>query len=267
MAVGDLMGSSLFNLLILAVADLSFKSRGQMLSRAAAAHALSGTMSIALTALAALGIAVSSKVENATVGGVGIGSLVIAAGYVLGLRLAYYDQRVAARGSEAGQHALPIGNMTLRRAILQYVAAAAAIFAAAPFLAQAAGDLADATGLGKTFIGTTLVALSTSLPELVATLAAVRMGAFDLALGNIFGSNSFNMVLLLPLDLFHPGSLLAAASPTHAITGMCAIVVTSVAVMGQLYQVEKRTRFLEPDAVMMIGLILAALGLVYYLGE
>ena len=56
LAVGDLLGSSLFNLLILAVADLMNSSRGRMLSRESAAHALSAVMSIALTAMAAIAI-------------------------------------------------------------------------------------------------------------------------------------------------------------------------------------------------------------------
>ncbi len=63
MAVGDLMGSSLFNLLILGILDLSHHSRGRMLSRASAAHALSATLSIALTALAAMSILVGLAVR------------------------------------------------------------------------------------------------------------------------------------------------------------------------------------------------------------
>ena len=54
------------------------------------------------------------------------------------------------------------------------------------------------------------MAITTSLPELVASIAAVRLGAFDLAIGNTFGSNAFNMVLFVPLDAFHEGPLFAA---------------------------------------------------------
>jgi cation:H+ antiporter len=160
---------------------------------------------------------------------------------------------------------VPASHLTLPIAITGYVVAAVAIVVAAPFLARAADRLAELSGLGGTFVGTTLVALSTSLPELVATAAAVRMGAFDLALGNIFGSNAFNMVLLVPLDAVYPGALLAAVSPTHALTGVSTILVTAVAVMGQLYHVEKRRFFLEPDAVLVIGLVLGTLLLLYAL--
>jgi cation:H+ antiporter len=87
----------------------------------------------------------------------------------------------------------------------------------------------------------------------------------DLAIGNIFGSNAFNMLLLAPLDAVQPGSLFAAISPIHALSCFSAILVTTVAVMGQLYQVENRRRFVEPDALLMLALIFGALLLVHQL--
>jgi cation:H+ antiporter len=220
-----------------------------------------------VTALAALGILLGPRLGPFTVAGVGVGSLSILVAYALGIRLVYYDQRFAA--GQQRQNALvlvPARSSTLTRAILGFALAAVAIFAAAPFLARAAGQLAEWTGLGNTFVGTTLVALCTSLPELVASLAAVRLGAFDLALGNVFGSNAFNMVLLVPLDLAYPGSLLAGVSPTHALTCLATILATAVTIMGQLYQVEQRIRFLEPDALLVILLVLGSLALIYTIG-
>jgi cation:H+ antiporter len=272
LAVGDLVGSSLFNLLILAMIDLVHRSRGRMLSRLSAAHALSAMVSIALTALAGIGILTGTRLGHLALGGVSAWSLVILVAYLLGFRLIFLDQKLAAQqltakkpGSEPPIAAIPAGRLTLSRAILGFVVSAGVIVAAAPFLARSAGRLADLTGLGKTFVGTTLVAFSTSLPELVATVAAVRMGAFDLALGNIFGSNAFNMVLLVPLDLAQPGSLLASVSQTHAVTCLAVVLVTAVAVMGQLYHAEKRIRFLEPDAILIILLILGSLAVIYHL--
>ena len=64
LAVGDLLGSSLMNLLILALLDLSYHSRGRMLSKQAAAHALSGSVSAVLTCLIALGL-LTGKLQGA----------------------------------------------------------------------------------------------------------------------------------------------------------------------------------------------------------
>jgi cation:H+ antiporter len=108
-----------------------------------------------------------------------------------------------------------------------------------------------------------LVALSTTLPELVTTFTAVRIGARDLAVGNIFGSNSFNMAMLPIVDFFYPGSLLSSVDPTHAITAGSAIIVMSVAIMGLLYRAEKRLWFIEPDAALVIVAVFAALGMIY----
>lgn len=135
---------------------------------------------------------------------------------------------------------------------------------AAPYLAEASGRLAELSGLGGTFIGTTLVALSTSLPELAASLAALRMGAPDLALGNLLGSNAFNMALLLPVDLAYPGRLFTVISPTHLLTALATVVVTGFVLLGQLYQAGRRTRLVEPDGALVIILALSSLVMIFF---
>jgi cation:H+ antiporter len=270
LAVGDLIGSSLFNLLILATLDLTRYSRGRMLSEASAASALSAGASIVLTVIAAVFLFLGPRFESVTLAGAGPGSIVLLVAYLFCVRLIYVGQKVSRKSAPETEPIsfLPgMGKLTLRGAIIGYLVAAAAIVAAAPFLAKAADDLAERTGLGGTFFGTTFVALCTSLPEVVTTLTAVRMKAFDLALGNIFGSNCFNMVLIVPLDLVHPGSLLASVSPTHVYTALCTILVTMVVILGQLYRVERKKPFLEPDALLAILLVVAALTGAYFLRE
>jgi cation:H+ antiporter len=201
-----------------------------------------------------------------TIAGIGPGPLAVAVSYVLGLRLVYYDQQHAMQNLAPGETAITEpGAMTLQHAVIGYAACTVGILVAAPLLASAAEGLAEVTGLGGTFIGTTLVAISTSMPEAVTTYAAVRAGAYDLAVGNIFGSNAFNMVILLPADGFFEGSLLAAASPTQAITATCAILATGLAVLGLLYRPERWYWIVEPDAALVIVVVVASLGLIYYL--
>jgi cation:H+ antiporter len=179
----------------------------------------------------------------------------------------FLDQRVAAgEARKSLEQTLPVApQMTLAAAVGRFALCAAAIFVAGPFLASAAGTLADETGLGKTFVGTTLVAISTSLPEFVSSLAALRLGAVDLAVGNVFGSNSFNMLILVPLDFFHPQPLFAVASQSHVMTCMATILATMVVIMGQLYRAESRVRFIEPDAWLVIAIVIGAMALLYYL--
>jgi cation:H+ antiporter len=216
--------------------------------------------------LVALGLLTGKAFQPFAVFGISPAIFVLVIAYVFGVRLIYLDQRIAVRiAAERGEApASPASGMTLTKAILGFAICAAVIFLSGPYLAESAGELAEETGLGNTFVGTTLVALSTSLPELVSMLAALRLGAIDLAIGNAFGSNAFNMVLFAPLDVVHQGSLLAAVSPRHVITGVAAMVATLVAIMGQLYQSESRKRLIEPDAWLVILIVVAALGLIYY---
>jgi len=207
LAVGDLLGSSLFNLLILAIADLIHKDGNILFSRASSQHALAASMCISVTAVAGTGILLGPPLAKYSLGELGLGTASIVVAYLLGLRMIYFNQSLGT----ALRDSLTSGvreqrRRALVRALGGYLMASGAILLAAPFMAEAAGEIAEKTGIGTSFVGTTLVAFSTSLPEFVSTISAVRRGAFDLALGNIFGSNAFNMILLAPLDLFYEGS-------------------------------------------------------------
>jgi cation:H+ antiporter len=269
LAVGDLLGSCLCNLLILAILDLSRYSRGRMFSRISAAHALSAVMTILLAAIAVM--AITTRPGGQTPGlGLGVGTLAIGLVYLGGCRLIYLDQKLAGtRCHSADNPAVPLPAhpaMGLRLAIVGFGLAACVILAVSPFLARAADELAEISGLGRTFVGTALLPLSTSLPELVASIASLRMGDHDLAIGNVFGSNAFNIAMLVVLDTVQPGPLLSVASTTHGVTDLSVIVVTAVGVAGLLDQVESRRRLLDPDAWLIFGLVLGAMGPVYVLG-
>lgn len=262
-AVGDLLGSSLFNLLILAIADLCHARRGAMLTPLSRDHALSGMLAVLLPAVAGLLILLRIDAHASwSWGGIGFGSVAIAGCYLLGVRLVFRDQQVrAAARPTSGSSSAPRtpANRPMLAPIARFAAATAAIFVAAPFVAEAAGDLAEISGLGETFVGTTLVAASTSLPELVATIVAVRIGSFDLAVGNVFGSNAFNMAMILPIDLFSEGPLLASISPAHATTAFWVVATTSVTIMSLLYEQPGRRRLLDPGAGLVIALVALAL--------
>ncbi|MGB8854450.1 MAG: hypothetical protein WCC69_12880 [Pirellulales bacterium] len=264
LAAGDLLGSSLMNLLILAGIDLCRRNGRKMLSREAASHALSATLAIAVTGLAGCAILTAGKLPAVTFCGIGGWSWAILVAYLLGARMLFIDQRISAR---LAAEEMPEREGTIWKPAAVFLAAAGVLVATGPRLAATAAELADRSGLGGTFVGTTLVAVTTSLPELVASLAAVRLGAVDLAIGNTFGSNAFNMILFVPLDAAFPGSLFEAVSPAHAVTAFAVIVATAIAVLGQLYHAERRLPVVEPDALLMILVIGGALALVFRLSS
>ena len=273
LAAGDLFGSSLMNLLILALVDLSIRSGRKMLSREGAAHALSATLGIAVTSLAGLAIVTADKLPAAIILGMSGWSWAILLSYLFGARMIFINQRISARlaaESRSDDSGLSQGSSARKPSFLLsaiiFGAAAVVLCFAGPKLAHVAGALAEETGLGGTFVGTTLVAVTTSLPELVASLTAIRMGAIDLAIGNAFGSNAFNIVLFVPLDFLHDGSIFLSMSGAHAVTAFTVVLATAIAVLGQLYHGERRLPFIEPDAFLMLFVVLGGLFLIYSLG-
>ncbi len=272
LAAGDLFGSSLMNLLILAIVDLSIRTGRKMLSREGAAHALSATLGIAVTALAGLAIVTADKLPAITLFGVSSWSWAILLSYLFGARMIFINQRISARlvsearsdDSGVTQEVLSPKSSLLLPSIV-FTAAAGMLCFAGPRLAHVAGALAEETGLGGTFVGTTLVAVTTSLPELVASLTAIRIGAIDLAIGNAFGSNAFNIVLFPLLDFFHEGSIFLSMSSAHSVTAFTVVLATAIAALGQLYHGERRLPFIEPDAFLMLFVVLGGLFLIYSL--
>ena len=101
--------------------------------------------------------------------------------------------------------------------------------------------MAAAMGWNRTFVGSLFVALVTSLPELAVTLSALRIGALDMAIGNLLGSNLFNVAIIAVDDLFYsPGSLLVDVSMVHAVTAGSAIIMTGLATIGLFFKPSSR---------------------------
>ncbi|HAU57484.1 MAG TPA: cation transporter, partial [Comamonadaceae bacterium] len=108
------------------------------------------------------------------------------------------------------------------------------------------------------FVGSLFVAMATTLPELAVTLSALRLGALDMAIGNLLGSNLFNVTIVAVDDLFYrPGVLLADVSLVHAVTASSAIVMTGLAVVGLFFR--PRDRVLRAVGSVSVGLAMVYL--------
>lgn len=265
LAAGDLFGSSMANMAILALVALMQPSGG-LFRQATLDHALTATLAISLNGLAAVFVLFRPP---ALFLGVSPASVLLAVGFAVGMRAIYrHGVRVTAAATltEASAQAAGVaaarsrGGPSLRAASLRFAAAAAVVLAAAPRFADAAHRLAEASGLGSTFFGTVAVGLATSLPELVSSIAAVRMGAFDLAAGNLFGSNAFNMSVFLAMDLAWPGaSIFTALAPDHAVSAIIATILMALGLAAIAYRAERRYSLLEPGSALMLAVY--ALGL------
>lgn len=258
LAAGDLFGSSLANVFILALVDRMYP-RKQVLIQAAPDHALTVCLAVLLTTLAALGIAARPEAAGLGISPVSMALLVVYGG---GTWVVF--RHVSGRPAWAGMKAPRAALQGLSRAVPRFTLAALVILVAAPVFAWSAKGVAEVTGLGATFTGTLLVGFATSLPELVSTLAAVRMGAFDLAVGNLFGSNAFNMVIFAVLDAATPGgSIYDAVRQEHIFTALSAIGLMCLGLAAILYRAKRRFALIEPGSLLILAGYVASMVFLY----
>lgn len=93
---------------------------------------------------------------------------------------------------ELTEHAMPI-----KKAVFWLVFGLVLLIVSSRFLVWGAVSIAEALGVSDLVIGLTIVALGTSLPELAASIIAVRKGEHDIAIGNVVGSNMFNLLAVI----------------------------------------------------------------------
>ncbi len=252
LAIGDLFGSSMANMAILAIVDLRF--RGRLLPAVELGHTRVAAIAIGLTALAELGISTPSGID---VMGVGLTPVLLTVGYVAALA---WFRRVPPIGfatttptpfrqpQQFGERWAGTGPQ-----IKRFIAATVVLVVAAPLLALSTEEIAHRSGISQGFLGVTLLAGATSLPELATALAAVKMGAHDLAVGNLLGSNAANMAMILLIDIaYRPGPILAAVDDTQTVAATAAILLMALALASIISGQANRARRLEPDGIVIL---------------
>jgi len=265
LAAGNIFGSNMINMLILAILDLMHHKR-RILRKAAMKHALSGSLAVMLIALGSFFI-IADIPQKITIGSfaLGIDSIVILLAYGVALSLIRNQSRFQALS--AIKEPIPDNVPKLWISLVGFGLATGALVIVTPWMISASADIAEITGLGTTFIGSTLVALVTAIPELVTTLSAARIGADDMAISNLFGSNMFNMFALGLTDfIYTDGRFLEVIDPAFALIGMLGLLMTAVALVGNLARLERRIWLLEVDALALFVLYAAGRWLLYQRG-
>jgi cation:H+ antiporter len=247
-AAGDVLGSCMFNLLIIALLDFK-RGAAPISSQAHQGQVLSAAFGMTLLGLVSISIAAAAKIP--AIGWFGVSSVVFILVYAVAMRIVflYEKKRIAALAEEMAE-AAQADHISKARAFTMYAVNAALVIGAATFLPHLGEQIAEMTGLGRTFVGSIFIAVSTSLPELVVSFTALRIGAVDLMLGNLFGSNLFNIGILALDDFFYvKGPLLAEITGNHLISASAAMVMTAIAVIGLTYRAGRKIFFFAWDSL------------------
>ena len=127
---------------------------------------------------------------------------------------------------EAQIHSLPV-------MIAIFVGLSLVLAACGYAIAESGAVISTNLGISQTVVGGLLTAVATSLPELVTTLAAVRRGALQLAVGGIIGGNTFDVLFLSLSDIaYREGSIYHAMTQADALMLVGASVITTILLMG-----------------------------------
>ena len=270
LAVGGAFGSNLFNLLIIGLMDI-FWWRRFLLNHVGMSSVVVGTLGIVVISLG--GVAVLMHDMSTALNGWPVSplSIVLVVGFAIAMYFIYlFEQRDEASDRAPDNDASQkYASERLPLHLVIYAASALIVVGAAVWLSFVSDDLAVKMGWDASFMGTQFLAAATSLPELATSFAALRIGAPELAITNLLGSNLFNMGFVLFLDdVAHTGSpIWTAVSPVHALTGAIAVLMTAVIVLAVVTRPRKsRPGVVTIEAGVLIAVYAIASFLVFTLG-
>lgn len=264
-AVGNMIGSNLFNLFILATFDFLLRRR-RILERAEKDHIYTALLGLLLTVLVILALWLRLDVS---ILGIGLDAWIIAITYILGM-LAINKLPKPEPAGKSGlpetEPANPTAALTAKAAIVRFIIAALIILGAGTALSIAGDQIAIITGIGSSFIGSFLIAATTSLPEAISIFIALRLGNVNMAVGAALGSNIFNMIILALSDpVYTAGPILSAVSNSHMIIAVGVFFMTLL-VLYSLRQKKTLSNFkyaLPSVAVILIYFIASYLNFTY----
>jgi cation:H+ antiporter len=277
LASANLLGGVAMQVAILAAIDaIAMRGRALTFFSPQPALLMQGVLMILLTALVGGAIVAG---ELAVIGWFGVWSLILGASYLASLYVIYRYEgnsrwEPAGEIAEPPQSAVDLKDAAERRyaetatsRVWIYFALCCAGVLVTGWLVASTGEaLAEQTGLGSSFVGATLVALATSLPEVSTTYSAVRMGAYSMAVGNIFGTNCLTVALFPLADLcLRGGPIFDVLDPTAAFLAMLGIVVTCAYLWGILERRDRTILGMGQDSAAVLVIYVGGMAVYYFI--
>lgn len=269
LALGNNLGSVLFNLMIIALCDILFRKGGIL--RQTSHHTAPMLQSLLIIAGVLLTLTLPNRLQ---LGGwhFNAGSILIVIAYVVIFLLTHRDggtDRELLHEQEELSEELSSDRRTaattLPRALTGFLLCAVVVVICGIQLAGLGDRIAVEYGLDQGFVGTLFLAVATSLPELTVGITAVKIGAYDLMIGNVAGANMLNVLVIAIADLIHGEAALnipANLSRSQLLSGGGALAATLV-VMGAMKQKKKARIGFGWESLLMLGIYITSLYALY----
>lgn len=271
LSVNNLLGGVAMQIAILAVADAIIGKQALTVIAGTPLLLLQGTATVTLLLVFVAGVAVG----DLPLLGAGVWSWGLLALYLLAIWTMANAQgsRVwSVRGmQEPARQRDPTAHQPgpgagWRPLSLRLAAGAAAILVAGFVLSRTADAIAAQTGLGRNFVGAVFLALSTSLPEISAVVAAVKLRRYEMAISDIFGTGLFNVALVFLVDAVHGGSpVLNEVGRFSLFAAVTAAVLVCIYLVGLIERRDRTIARMGIDSLAVLLVYGGSLVILYHL--
>jgi cation:H+ antiporter len=268
LAIGDLFGASLINLAIIAVIDVLYK-KGPILHFLGTGIVLATILSMLLIAAAAASIFLAHDVFNPSIFGfIGVFSLILLCLFFISQYILFrFKTRQPDPADNPNSQTIDYASVSLKKTLVYFGLTAIAIVGAGIWLGLIGDQIANSTGLKASFVGTLFLAISTTAPEMVVSISAARLGAIEMSVANVVGSNLFNIGVIIFLNdlFFKEGPILQYVSTGNILTALFALMMSSVVIIGIVFRPKLWMKsWVGIDTTFIAILYIAALTTLYF---
>jgi len=246
LTVGNLFGANTYNLLNISLLDFLNKG-GPLLSSVSAGQLLTSGLSLIPLLIASIGIFLSIRLPQLSFMNISLYSILILIGYLVAIRTIFRfernQQQIMKELKKEEEILLKYNDIPLKKACILYGVFAIMIAGAGIWLAYIGEDLARFLSLGQNFVGSLFLGFATTLPEITVSVAALRLGAKEMAVANMLGSNLFNMSIIFINDvLYRKAPIFNFLSQQHIFTGFIIVLMTVIVCAGLIIKPKKKTK-------------------------
>lgn len=254
LVAGELFGSCVFNLLILAGLDL-LNRNGVLYQKIETGQVVNSSFGVLLIGFAGFCVLFAPRFPLFRLGHIGWYSVLIPMGYFFAMKLLF--QYEASKTEEPEPPNPAYEKMTATGLAFRYFFASGVVVGAGILLPVVSTQIVELMGWNEAFVGTLFIALTTSLPEAAVTFSALSIGAIDLAVSNLVGSNLFNMLVFPIVDMFYTkGPILDFVNQTHAFSAFSAVMMSAIVSLAILAPPKKRFLVYWPSWILLVVYVL-----------
>lgn len=254
-AIGQIVGSCIFNLVIIAIVELLFrKQKIYQLTGKLNIQPLGFSLIIITAVTLLLSIGFKFNIFH-----IGVSSIIIFVLYLVFMYIVFKERK--AKHDEKEKYK----DKSLAKELVYFIISAVIIIAVGIYLPIVGKELAQIMNWTDSFVGVIFLALVTSFPELVVSFSTAKMGALDMLVGNIAGSNLFNIAIIFIIDIAYvKGNVLLAASSDHISVGLIAILMNFVVFFAVVRKSSYRVfNLISINAILLIILYIINVLVIY----